>query len=208
MHRDLSRFLKTFQNSFVPAPPYRGKAKNTWLMSRVWSESLRNWFKDHYRGIWHEFPVGDTGRRLDAALYHQELANPRDKGARMDLAIEWEWDHNKVRTQFGGNDFRKLFEVPATCGVAIVHTRIDGRRGSQQATDVIRGLRQQQIDYGRTHGQRDVAIIEFRRILHTRTEVRFDACYWLNGSDKSKFLGHWDYAGSLGKERRVERSDP
>jgi len=204
MHSTLSRFLTQFQQTFDPAPPSRGKSQKNWLISRVWSESLKRWFTDHYRTIQYEFRVGDR-RRLDAALCHKADVPLDDPDAPMDLAIEWEWDNNKVWSQYGGGDFHKLFEVVATCGVAIVQTRVDGRRGTEKADDTISQLLGFHKRYSVDCPKRDVAIVEFRRILHTPTEVRFDACCWLNGKDKPRPLGHWDYAVSRGEARRVER---
>ena len=205
MHSTLSRFVTQFQQTFDPAPPARGKSQKNWLISRVWSESLKSWFTDHYGTRRYEFPV-KNGRRLDAALCHKEKVPLDDSKAPMDLAIEWEWDNNKVWSQFGEGDFRKLFQVTATCGVAIVQTRVDGRRGSEKADDTISQLLRKHQRFSVKCPKRDVAIVEFRRILHTPTEVRFDACYWLNGNDKPRPLGHWDYAVSRGQARRVARS--
>jgi len=210
MHQLLSTFLDQFQSTFDPSVPYRGKSQTNWLISRVWSLSLKEWLKTHYGSIRHEFPVTNN-RRLDAAVCHSKDVNLDNHSNRMDLAIEWEWDNSKVFKDFGTNDFRKLFQVSTACGVAIVQTRIDGRRGqTNQANATIDGLRKQDNDfrnqYRASAGQRDIAIIEFRRILHTPTEVRFDACFWLNGSDQPTPIGHWDYAVKRGREQRVKRS--
>jgi hypothetical protein len=206
MHSTLSKFLTQFQQTFDPPPPARGESQTDWFISGVWSQSLKNWFTDHYPTIRYEFRVGTTRRWLDAALCHKANVDLDGANARMDLAVEWEWDNNKVWSQFGQGDFRKLFEVAATCGVAIVQTRVDRRRGTEKADDTITQLRELHKRYSVDCPKRDVAIVEFRRILHTPTEVRFDACYWLNGNDQPRPLGQWDYAVSRGEARRVERS--
>ena len=205
MHSTLSRFVNQFPKTFDPAPPARGESQTDWLISGVWTESLKRWLTDHYHSIRYEFHLGGR-RRLDAALCHEADVPLDHPDARMDLAIEWEWDNNKVWSQFGEGDFRKLFQVTATCGVAIVQTRVDGRRGSEKADDTISQLLRKHERFSVKCPKRDVAIVEFRRILHTPTEVRFDACYWLNGNDKPRPLGHWDYAVSRGQARRVARS--
>src|SRR5579864_6309253 len=76
---------------------------------------------------------------LDAALWCRTTyaAPVNDK---MDIALEWEWDNNKVFGQFPFGDFRKLLEVDAACGLAIIQTRVDGRRGDAQAEETLERL--------------------------------------------------------------------
>lgn len=93
----------------------------------------------------------------------------------MDIALEWEWDNNKVATDFARGDFRKLFDVEANFGVAIVQTRVDGRRGSTQADESVRMLQGRRDKYQRD--DREVALIEIRRVQDRLGRVDF-TCYW------------------------------
>ena len=50
-----------------------------------------------------------------------------------------------MANDFWHGDFRKLFEVDARCGLAIVHTRVAGKRGLKQADETVRKLHLQTL---------------------------------------------------------------
>ena len=129
-------------------------------------------------------------RRLDAALWPiAKAATPRQR--KMEIALEWEWDNNKVAHDFLSGDFRKLLDVDARCGLAIVQTRADGSRESTQADETIRKLR-----YSCAENRRDnrcVALIEIRRVFHQNERVDF-ACYFQDLSTAIKEeTARWSY---------------
>lgn len=104
-------------------------------------------------------------RRLDAALWLHGDAE------RMDIALEWEWDNNKVHDQFPTGDFRKVLEVEASCGLAIVHTRANGKKVTLKAEQTLVRIRQALIKY-RTD-DRPVGLIEIRRTFQNISRVEF-----------------------------------
>jgi hypothetical protein len=168
----LWEFFEAFTASFHPPRPSRGKHGTNWLVSRVWTDALRRWLTDRFVARY-EFPL-PRRRRLDAALRSSPCDDVFPPDAPMDIALEWEWDNNKVAKDFCGGDFAKLFQVDARCGVAIVQTRVDGSRGTTQAEETGRRLR----GLCRRHhrGDRAIGLIEIRRIQQTRVDVEFD-CY-------------------------------
>ena len=110
----------------------------------------------------------------------------------MDIALEWEWDNNKVAFDFVRGDFRKLLEVEARCGLAIEQTRKDGRRAHRQAAEIVNRLRQSWRRY--RCDNRPIGVIEVRRVLQTTDRVEF-ACYFQelnNGGDRQ--ISNWSYS--------------
>lgn len=133
---------------------------------------MKEWLSTHYR-VDYEVSL-PRRRRLDAAIQLNEgSANDRNHG--IDIAVEWEWDNNKVATDFLRGDYRKLFCVNARCGLAIIQTRTDGRRGSDQADQTIRDLQRLNSKYRRD--SRPVGIFEIRRTLQGKGRVDF-VCYY------------------------------
>ena len=133
---------------------------------------MREWLPCHYL-VDFEHPLNER-RRLDAALRSKSKVNGQ-RGGRIDIALEWEWDNNKVADDFLSGDFRKLFEVNAHCGLAIVHTRADGTRHSTHADKTVRDVHLLCKEYRRD--TRSVAFIEIRRVLHQKDRVEF-LCYF------------------------------
>jgi len=168
----LMAFSREFTASFHAPCPYRGKPGTNWLVSKVWSEYMRGWLRSHYH-VRFEYPLPNR-RRLDAALWSITEADCPPQG-KMDIALEWEWDNTKVARDYLSGDFRKLLDVDAQCGLAIVQTRADGRRGSMQADETVRQL---QDLYGKhRRDSRSVALIEIRRVFHQNERVDF-VCYF------------------------------
>jgi len=197
MHRLLSEFRGELLKDFELPAPYRGKSGTNWLVSGVWSNYLKSWLQKRYGSCRLELPLPKR-RRLDAALCRRAGVDLFDGDPQLDLALEWEWDQNKVCDAFPESDFRKLFEVSAKCGLAIVQTRVDGRRGLGQANRTIRKLgtkfAKYQSQYPETAGQRDIALVEIRRVEHTPDHVRFEGYWWLNGFEKATELREWKFS--------------
>lgn len=164
MYSVLKEFCRKFGQSFSPPVPSRGNARNNWYISGIWSEYTEQWLQKHYQ-VQFERPVGR--RRLDAALWRKKS----NREGPIDIAIEWEWDNNKVDKDFCFGDFRKLFEVGAKCGIALVQTRIDGRRGTAQRERVLGNLAKCLRKYRKS--DESVIIIEVRRVFHGRSNVEF-----------------------------------
>src|SRR5436305_12476753 len=120
MHPILVDFIRDFRASFSPPRPYRGKAGQSWLVSRVWTERIKDWLTDHYQ-VTFELSIPER-HRLDAALWCGDTNQKKDQ---IDIAVEWEWDNNKVDKDFLRGDVRKLFVVEAKCGLAPQQTRVD-----------------------------------------------------------------------------------
>ncbi|MBI4002899.1 MAG: hypothetical protein HY348_14105 [Nitrospira defluvii] len=133
---------------------------------------MRKWLRCHY-SVKCEHPL-PQGRRLDAALWSNNQGNIQGT---MDIALEWEWDTNKVAADFPSGDFRKLLEVDAQCGLAIVQTRADRKGGPTQADDTITNLHRLCKAYRRD--SRPVGLIEIRRVLQQKDRVDF-ICYFQN----------------------------
>lgn len=155
-----------------------------WFVSRVWSANLKTWLAQRYCARW-ELPIRD-GRRLDAALWSQPTRN-----GPMDIALEWEWDNTKVADAFAYGDFRKVLAVEARCGLAIVQTRADGKRGPTQADETIRAL----VSCCRDHRQdgRSIAVIEIRRVRQTANEVEFICALHDLDTIASREIARWLY---------------
>ena len=149
---------------------------------------MKSWLRDRY-SVAFERPL-DHRRRLDAALWSRIRGNPSCQGT-MDIALEWEWDNNKVARDFPTGDFRKLLEVDAQCGLALIQTRVDGKRGSAQADNTISRLQGAYKKYRRD--SRSVALIEIRRVFHQEERVEF-LCYFqdLDAHTKQE-TGRWSY---------------
>lgn len=160
----LSRLVNEFRSSFRPSIPYRGQTGTNWLVSKVWSDDLRVWLKNTFARQHFEYPHRN-GQRLDAALWFEKQA------PKMDVALEWEWDNNKVDREFASGDFRKLLEVDACSGLAIVQTRADGRRGAGQAERTLERIRQSRASHRRD--DRPVGVMEIRRTHHDEARVEF-----------------------------------
>ena len=109
----------------------------------------------------------------------------------MDIAIEWEWDNNKVYRDFPYGDFRKCLEVDARCGLAIVQTRADGNRGSTQADDTVSCLLNNCKVYRQDN--RSVALIEIRRIFHSRERVEFRYHFQDLDTPTKQEIARWSY---------------
>lgn len=163
----LETFLNEFRSSFHPPIP-KSRPGRDWLVSGVWSDYLKAWLKLKFAHQDFEFPH-TLRRRLDAALWFTSRAG------RMDIALEWEWDDNKVRNQFPEGDFKKVLEVDAMSALAIVQTRGDGReggsRGAKQAERTVARIRQSarsnQID------ARPVGLMEICRTFQDPSRVEF-----------------------------------
>ncbi len=164
MSKDLTDFLDLFSREFNPPTPYRGQSGKTWYVSRVWSKYMKGWLRDH-SSVQLEYPAPNR-TRLDAALWFGAT-----HAGSMDVALEWEWDDSKVLKDFHQGDFKKLFEVDAKSGLAIVQTRVDGRRGTAKADRTLQLIRAARS----THrcDDRPIALIEFRRIYHDWRRVEF-----------------------------------
>lgn len=183
MHPLLAELFTSFETDFRPPTPYRGQIGDNWLVSGVWSEYMRGWLRGKFQ-IELEYAVGD-GRRLDAALW---LAGNRGT---MDIALEWEWDNNKVHRHFPTGDFRKVLEVNALCGVAIIHTRADKKRGPGQADETLYRI----LAMYKSHrlDTRPVGVIEIRRVAHHRDFVEFEpTCLDVDSGRTIKF-SPWRY---------------
>lgn len=176
----MRNFLRVFEASFHPPVPYRGQSETNWLISRVWSDYMRRWLRHNYR-VEFERPLNNR-RRLDAALWSNVKGENQQQG-RMDIALEWEWDNNKVANDFLSGDFRKLLEVDAQCGLAIVQTRTDHKCGSTQADTTVKDLQRLCKEYRRD--SRSVVLIEIRRVLHQKERVEF-LCHFQDLSTPTK----------------------
>jgi hypothetical protein len=149
---------------------------------------MKEWLRSHYL-VCFEYQLSD-GRRLDAALWSNTTGTNQRQG-RMDIAMEWEWDNNKVDSEFLSGDFRKVFEVDAQCGLVIVQTRADRKRCSTQAYETVDNLQRLGREYRRD--RRSVALIEIRRVLNKIERVEF-LCYFqdLNTTTKQE-AARWSY---------------
>src|SRR5215813_5676714 len=116
MNETLIDFFRLFTTSFKPPCPYRGQTGRNWLISKVWSDYMRDWSPRYY-WVKFEHPLRDR-LRLDAALWSTNQQEKQRQGT-MDIALEWEWDNNKVAKDFLYGDFRKLLSVDAQCALAI-----------------------------------------------------------------------------------------
>ena len=168
MSTRLEKFFSIFR-TFSPPCPYRGRGGANWLVSGEWGRYMTNWLHVHFVPRF-EYPVGR--RRLDAALWWPDTATAGDSVA-MDYAVEWEWDHNKVHRDFPFGDFVKVVrDVDAQCGIAIVHTRVDGNYHlNRKADETLERLRDSLAKF-RTDG-RPVGVIEVRRVEHDKRQVGF-----------------------------------
>jgi hypothetical protein len=110
----------------------------------------------------------------------------------MDIALEWEWDNKKVAAEFPFGDFRKLLEVDAACGLAIVQTRTDHKRGSTQADETVGQLRQMCKQYRQDN--RSIALIEIRRVLHQRERVDFVVYFQDLDIAARREIARWSYS--------------
>ena len=163
----LEKFLNAFRASFNPPSP-QFRSKGDWLVSGVWSDYMKKWLKQTFACQQFEFPHTQR-RRLDAALW------AKTKSVRMDIALEWEWDHNKVRNQFPEDDFKKVLEVDALAALAIIQTRGDGKisgnRKAKQAGQTVARIRQSCIDY--KIDDRPAGLMEIRRTFQDCSRVEF-----------------------------------
>ena len=129
---------------------------------------MRAWLKQTFAHQQFEFPH-TRNRRLDAALW------VNSKVGRMDIALEWEWDDNKVRNQFPEGDFKKVLEIDALSALAIVQTRRDGReggsRGAEQAEQTVARIRQSRLK--NKIDDRPVGLMEIRRTFQDQSRVEF-----------------------------------
>lgn len=185
----MREFLRVFEASFQPPVPYRGQTGTNWLISRVWSDYMKSWLHCNYR-VKFERPLRN-GRRLDAALWSNIKGEDRHQ-ERMDIALEWEWDNNKVASDFLSGDFRKIFEVDARCGLAIVQTKVSHKGGSAQADRTMEDLRRLCKMYRRDN--RSVVLIEIRRLLHRKARVEF-LCHFQDLVTLSKQrIARWQFS--------------
>lgn len=178
----IGSFLSTFRAGFHPVSPYRGTSGTNWLVSRVWSDVMRDFLGRHY-DTQYELPL-PNGCRLDAAVW--------SSSRQLTYAIEWEWDHRAVNRDFARGDFVKVLSVEALCGIAIVHTRADGRRGAREADNSV-----EQITASYRNSRRDdrpVGLIEIRRVEQGPSHVSFRAeCTDLAGGQKEA-VGAWRFS--------------
>jgi len=182
----LKEFLEMFRASFNPPVPYRGRSGKTWFVSRVWSVYMKDWLQCHY-SVKFECPL-KRRRRLDAAIWPK---TQNQHQGRMDIALEWEWDNNKVASDFLRGDFRKCLEVDAKCGLVIVQTRADGKRGLTQSDGTVSGLLQRCNKYRRD--SRSAALIEIRRVFQQKERVEF-VIYFQDLDTPTKLeIGRWSY---------------
>jgi|CXWL01.1.fsa_nt_gi hypothetical protein len=151
---------------------------------------MKEWLNCHYPSqVDFEYQLPER-RRLDAALWPMTKKGNRRQGG-MDIALEWEWDNNKVAKDFPAGDFRKLLEVKAQSGLAIIHTRVDRKRRSTQADETIQRLLRSCRKY--RQDSRSVALIEIQRVLHQNERVEFH-CYSQDlDTPKKKMFAHWIY---------------
>jgi len=149
-----------------------------------------------------EYPVGD-GRRLDAALwFNNSDTDSVQRTAKMDIALEWEWDHNKVYKDFASGDFKKVVsDVDARCGIAIIQTRTDGRYVlTNKAEETLKRIR----DSFRLHrhDDRPVGVIEIRRTLHEERHVAFVCNFFDLDSDAEIPSIHWSFSDQTTDDNR------
>jgi len=169
--QSLEEFLSVFADSFRPPPPRQTSKR---IVSKVWTNYLkRHWLDLHFLSQF-EYPVPGGQRRLDAALWwRNDRSAPIGK---MDFALEWEWDDNKVLRDFPFGDFKKIIrDVDASCGVAIIQTRVDGQRGlNGNADETLKRLRDE-LHSVRQDGAdgRPVGVVEIRRVRDDNDRVEF-----------------------------------
>lgn len=182
----LTQFINEFASSFRPPIPYRGKNGTSWFVSNQWSEYLKSWLRERYQA---KFEVRlPKRRRLDAALWTLAADMRRDQ---IDIALEWEWDNNKVESEFHCGDFRKLFEIDAQCGLAIIQTRTHSSGGASQAERILKNLRSC-FNKHRALG-RSVALIEIRRIRHAKDQIEFVANAYDLDESSPDMIASWRF---------------
>jgi hypothetical protein len=148
---------------------------------------MKCWLTARYQ-VTFELPIPER-RRLDAALWCRDANKKKDQ---IDIAVEWEWDNNKVDKDFFRGDFRKLLEVGAKCGLAVVQTRVDGSRGMAQAERVLKNLHG---CYGDFRGASEsIAIIEVRRVVHERSKVNFICTAYGLDDSSTEEVARWSFA--------------
>ena len=139
---------------------------------------MRDWLTIRFR--WRREVALPDGRRLDAALWlHEKTDVP-------DIALEWEWDNNKLHREFASGDFVKTLTFPALSALAIVQTRADGRRGSFQADDTIRQIRA--IHAARRIDGRPAGVVDIRRTFHSSQRVEFVSTFHDLTTEKTRQL--------------------
>ncbi|HEV3006259.1 MAG TPA: hypothetical protein VGX78_17450 [Pirellulales bacterium] len=179
----LGMFFNVFTNSFQPPPPRQKKKR---IVSKRWSLYLkRDWLDLHFFPRF-EYRVPGGRRRLDAALWWRG-DRPVPNGT-MDIALEWEWDDNKVHRDFPFGDFKKIVrDVDAACGVAIIQTRTDGRyRLNGKADDTLKRLREELSRMRRDGADgRPVGVVEFRRVCDDERVEFVCTCHDLGGGAKN-----------------------
>jgi len=159
------RFAGVFREAFRPPRPYTGDNDDDWLVSRVWSDYVRDWLQREFRAEVGALPAG----RSNAALWFQDSTQPGP-----DVALAWMWDNNKVWRSFAASAFEALFLVRATAVVGLVQTRVDGTRGNEQAIESLHRIRS---TYARHAGAvRSAGVIEIRRVAQRIDGVSF-ACF-------------------------------
>jgi len=148
---------------------------------------MKDWLTDRYQ-VTFELLIPER-RRLDAALWCRD---PNKKKDQIDIAVEWEWDNSKVDKDFFRGDFRKLFQVGAKCGLALVQTRADGSRGMTQAERVIKNLHG---CYGDFRGASEsIAVIEVRRVVDEPCRVNFICTAYGLDDSSTKEVARWSFA--------------
>jgi len=162
----LIEFFDRFESAFRPPEPDRGARGRGWFISHVWSEYMKAWLLDYYR-VELERRLLPSRLRLDAALRTKGSDDPRVR-----IALEWEWDNNKVHRNYPRGDFVKILETEADCGIAIIQTRVDGRRGNAQAEQTLAKLKD--VLASRRRDDRQVGLIECRRTECSPLHVVFD----------------------------------
>lgn len=199
MNRDgvkiLEEFVNMWKSSFKPDLEKKwcfsdkegwSNKNGKWLISREWSFYLMSWLKDRFGKV--IFEVGcDNKRRLDAGLWLKK--NEAIPSTVADLSIEWEWDNNKAYKDFSkkGGDFEKVLTVSAKAGLAIIHTRTDGRCKESKARGTIKKI----IKCNRENNKegRPIGVIEVRRTSSDNSECIFETHYHnLANPDNNKGL--------------------
>lgn len=169
MHKSISDFFHLFKTSFGPPKPGRGKNGDNWFVSKPWGLYVKNSWLSLNFVVTPELRIGT--RLLDGALQWKDAAR-RSERHKFDYAAEWEWDYNKVHRDFPTGDLTKVLLVDAHCGIAIIHTRMDGNyaRNGKAGQTLLR-LRES-VRKHRNDG-RPVGVIEIRRTEHDTRHVKF-----------------------------------
>ncbi len=176
----LDEFVRRFKETFRPPTPSRGKSGTDWLVSRVWTAYTKTWLQSQYATEFERAPAGG------AVLWRTSS----EDGPPL-IALRWKWDHNKVSSQFPHGNFRRVLEVEAESGLAIVQTRAHGPGFATQADESIAQMRRAWSQH-RTD-DRAVGVIEIRRVYDSRDCVGFLASFHALWTDGTEHLADYSY---------------